>query len=801
MVPRCSEIGLATRRPNAALRPERPRVGLAFGTADIAHWHEVHRGVASHATATAWRLAFDPDIPTADLLGRYLASGCDGLIAAIASPVQVRSAIRSGKPIVNVSEVLEADDLPLVTFDNPAIGRLAAEHLLEQGYTRFAFYGLQGVAYAAKRLQGFQAVLAERGITCQVLEAPTIALRSSCRPAIGHEIAIEEWLVGLAPRTGLFAVSDARAALVLQACSRLGISVPNDLGVIGVGDSRDVCETTSPRLSSIVHNGREVGQAAGDLLERLMQGDPAARRQRLFIAPAGARCRESTAGCAADAALASRAVSYIRDHVGERFGIEHLCRKLGISRRKLERAFQSVFGESPHTRLVRIRAESAVAELKGVRRPSLAHAARTAGFSDARHLRRTLQKLGMASDHDHQTSVRGRSARRRNSGFTLVELLCVIAIIGLLASLLLPAVQGAREAARKASCQNNLKQLGLAMQSFEAAFGAFPPAGTPRAIGIIAGDASGTRYNYKWWANEPWPDGPVASPSGFSPPPGFQTPVIPPFPASGSSGPIFLGWSYLPIIAPYMELNLGFDIGRAFYDAVNKSARRGLVISTLVCPSNPWWGALGPLTSSGAPSQSGWNFYDGERAIGMFYALCQGTAEDGGNLRADCASSSHPCAFGTGGVGMGAGPHPKGSDFKYRNPNQAVGMFRMPEQDSYTLDFRLNNVKAAQVPDGLSSTIMLGERNPENFDNGSAFSGDVKPAFCMAKINSPLRALPVGNYVQNGGFSSHHPGGAGFVFGDGRVAFLNEIIDYETFCLLGNRYDSKRMGWMLQPYE
>lgn len=164
--------------------------------------------------------------------------------------------------------------------------------------------------------------------------------------------------------------------------------------------------------------------------------------------------------------------------------------------------------------------------------------------------------------HYGETVFLPRKLRNTRQGFTLVELLVVIAIIGILVGLLLPAVQAAREAARRMSCQNNIRQVGIAMHNFESTYKKLPPAG------IQLG-------------------GTLASPN-------TELSQFQKVGTTGLLGAHYAQSSFLGLILPYIEqtnvLNAGsaggYNIKLDWYDPVNRPASAS-VIPMYVCPSNP----------------------------------------------------------------------------------------------------------------------------------------------------------------------------------------------------------------------
>ena len=245
---------LATRR-RAAAAPFRVQLMI---DPTLNYFREATLGVRQYGFETGSMTIIDRWLQheRLDLRSLVKRDAVQGIVAAIHRPdVELRFS-NLGIPVINVSNTMPVPRLPVVTQDDYAVGRLAAEHLSQSGCRQFAFWGQHRALYSIERLAGFREVIQRTGGSIDVIHMlPLYGRREYNR--------ILRWLERKTPPLGVFAVLDDFALMVLRAARELGWRVPDDVAVLGAGDDDFLVRFERTPLSSVKLPSRRIGYEIG----------------------------------------------------------------------------------------------------------------------------------------------------------------------------------------------------------------------------------------------------------------------------------------------------------------------------------------------------------------------------------------------------------------------------------------------------------------------------------------------------------------------------------------------------------
>jgi LacI family transcriptional regulator len=273
--------------------------------------------------------------------------GIQGIVAAIHSSETERRFAALGIPVVNVSNSITRPRLPVVTQDDVAVGKLAAEHLRTCGCRVFGFWGQKASSYSEERLTGFREVLAGEALAVEMgWEGEETQLELYVR--------MKAWLARQPGPLGLFAVLDSYALLLMRAARELGRRIPEDVAVLGAADEDFLVEFESVPLSSVRLPARQIGHEAAALLDRMMtRGVRLANGVRLLgaeIVP-----RKSTDVIYAEDEAVGRAVRFIRDRATENPYVRDVAKAAGVSVVALQTRFRAALGRTVLEEIQRVR--------------------------------------------------------------------------------------------------------------------------------------------------------------------------------------------------------------------------------------------------------------------------------------------------------------------------------------------------------------------------------------------------------------------------------------------------------------
>ena len=282
-------------------------------------------------------------------LEKHSFTDCDGIIVDRALGDLAEEALRElSQPTVILDYQGKIEQLPasccgIVETDNEADGLMGAEFFLERRFQHFGFVNENPrVLYSEIRQTAFEARLKQEGFSCEVYSVS----KTAKTPASDLE-RLKRWLKKIPKPAGILCASDSRAHQALQACAQAGISVPQEVAMLGIDDDASVCQLCSPPLSSIVNDNQQGGYLAAELLiKRLSNPQSQPGFSQLRYPPKYIHQRKSTATYVNAAQFVQEALDFIELNNGIGISVDDVSKRVHVSRRRLEVSFRRATGKT-----------------------------------------------------------------------------------------------------------------------------------------------------------------------------------------------------------------------------------------------------------------------------------------------------------------------------------------------------------------------------------------------------------------------------------------------------------------------
>jgi LacI family transcriptional regulator len=328
------------------------RVMLALG------WYEyrLHQGIAQYALKAGWHLCADV---TKEKIIPWGWQG-DGILAWLGADEELaKFVMEMNLPTVDFS--CRRPELPFarVSIDDFASVKLVTDHFLTRGLKNFMYYSAQDNWAFERHGEVYRNILQEAGFSCS-----WIRWHQSQAYSTGHMQWKDKrrWLaveLKKAPKPlGLFAATDDHALEIIEVCEAAGISVPEEVSVVGMDNSLPAVEAMRTPISSVDQNFTMFGYRGAELLDQLMHGKRLPSKS-VLISPTGLIARKSSDLLAINHPGLARSLRYLWANYHKPIGVDDLARVAAMSRSGLHQVFLERIGRPPGNELHRVRMENA----------------------------------------------------------------------------------------------------------------------------------------------------------------------------------------------------------------------------------------------------------------------------------------------------------------------------------------------------------------------------------------------------------------------------------------------------------